>query len=89
MLFSTVTILAYLLRIFEYPYFVITDEPSNIRSMLTSYWLIIITLTTVGYGDITPTTFFGKFVCIITAFWGSFIVSFCVLVVNNAFALSE
>jgi len=50
--------------------------------------LIIITSTTVGYGDIYPHTIGGQIVCIITAFWGTFIVSLLVLVVANIFELS-
>jgi hypothetical protein len=44
--------------------------------MWNAVWNIIITLTTVGYGDLYPKTIFGRVVGIIVCFWGMFIVSF-------------
>ena len=46
-------------------------------------WNVIITLTSVGYGDLFPKTFFGRIVAIIISFWGVFIVSFFVVTVTQ------
>ena len=46
-------------------------------------WNVIITLTSVGYGELYPKTFFGRIVGIIICFWGVFIVSFFVVTVTN------
>lgn len=47
------------------------------------------TMTTVGYGDVTPHTTGGKYVCMFTALWGAFMVSLLVLMVSNFFELSR
>ncbi len=46
-------------------------------------WNVIITLTTTGYGDIYPKTIFGRIIGAIICFWGTFVVSFFVVTVNN------
>lgn len=52
-------------------------------------WNVIITLTTVGYGDYYPKTNFGRFIGIITAFWGVFFVSLFVVALTNTLDLEE
>lgn len=52
-------------------------------------YTIIMTMTTVGYGDVTPHTTGGKYVCMFTALWGAFMVSLLVLMVSNFFELSR
>ena len=46
-------------------------------------WNVIITLTSVGYGELYPKTNFGRFVGIMICFWGVFIISFFVVTVTN------
>jgi len=52
-------------------------------------WNVIITLTSVGYGELYPKTFFGRIVGIIICFWGVFIVSFFVVTVTNMLNFSS
>lgn len=46
-------------------------------------WLVLMTITTVGYGDYFPHTFIGRIIILIVAIWGTFIVSMMVVVVSN------
>lgn len=46
-------------------------------------WNVIITLTSVGYGELYPKTNFGRCVGIMICFWGVFIISFFVVTVTN------
>ena len=46
-------------------------------------------MTTVGYGDMYPVTDFGRFVAIICALWGTFIISLFIIVATEIFALSH
>lgn len=46
-------------------------------------WNVIITLTTTGYGELYPKTTLGRIVGLVVCFWGTFMVSFFVVSVNN------
>lgn len=57
--------------------------------MINCIWCVIITLTSVGYGDIYPKTYFGRTVGILICFWGFFIISFFVLTVENILSFNQ
>ena len=46
-------------------YFAEKDNPQGPWSFLDSFWWGLMTLTTVGYGDLSPSTFPGKLIGII------------------------
>lgn len=71
------------LQIFE------REVDENFSNLTTAMWNIIITLTTVGYGDYYPKTNFGRLIGIITAFWGVFFVSLFVVALTNTLELAE
>jgi hypothetical protein len=53
-----------------------------------SVWCIVITMTTVGYGDIAPATLPGRCVAMIAALWGAFLISLLVVTMSSFFDLS-
>lgn len=87
---ATIFILAYILRIFEIPYY--RRFGKNIYEFddfNNALWLVLMTITTVGYGDVTLNTFPGRIIIIIAALWGAVMISLVVLVSANIFKLSK
>jgi hypothetical protein len=80
--------LALAVRLFERPFY---DDPKveNINSIdgnyqdyslyNNSWWLIVVTMTTVGYGDYFPRTHLGRFIIILACFCGVFLVSLTIV----------
>ena len=81
---SQVLVLSYVLRIFERPFTPDSDDPDNKTPSKLDYyensiWLITMTLTTVGYGDLHPRTRLGRLVAVVTAMWGAILISLIVV----------
>ena len=70
----------------------LTDDDDN-HGMMDNYfnalWLIVITLTTVGYGDVSPCTNPGRIIAMISALWGAFLISLLVISVASVFELQQ
>jgi hypothetical protein len=86
--------LAYNLRIFELPLLVDAQQVKNQNvdyfiHIFNMFYLTIVTLTTVGFGDFTPKTYGGKVIIIIASLWGAFMISLLVLSVSSTFDLKE
>ncbi|MGB2318955.1 MAG: potassium channel family protein, partial [Candidatus Puniceispirillum sp.] len=61
-------------------------QPENFSSIPTTMWWSMITLTTVGYGDVSPMTSLGKLVGAVTAVMGICVVALLTGIVATAFA---
>ena len=72
---------SYDLRIFE-RYFDEYNE-SNLGNYLNDLWCVFITMTTVGYGDISPVSLLGKIIIIISCMFGVFLVGLMVVTVTS------
>jgi len=57
------------------------------NDFFNSFWLILMTITTVGYGDYFPQTPLGRIIILVVAVWGTFIVSIMVVVVSNTLSM--
>lgn len=76
-------VFTYCLRIFEKvvnPYF---------YNITTSAWNIVITMTTVGYGDIYAESHAGRAIAVTSAFSGVLILSIYVLCINNSMQFEQ
>jgi len=85
-MFFFIIILAFLgwfLRSVEYG--VINEKGNNaggtndLEYLPNSLWLIVVTMTTVGYGDITPKSHLGRLICVIACITGMVFVSLSVV----------
>jgi hypothetical protein len=79
-------VLAYQLRIFEIVYYRNLNLV-DFDSFFQSVWVIVITICTVGYGDLVPFSIIGRIIIMITSFWGAFIISLVIVVAANLFNL--
>jgi voltage-gated potassium channel len=61
-------------------------QPEAFKSIPHAIWWAIITLTTVGYGDVSPVTLLGKIVGIFTALMGVCTVALLTGIVANSFS---
>lgn len=61
-------------------------QPDKFGSIPESLYWAAITLTTVGYGDVSPLTWVGKIIAVVTAFMGVCTVALLTGIVANAFA---
>lgn len=53
------------------------------------FWMVVVTMTTVGYGDITPKTIPGRVFTFLLTVWGVFLISILVLLFFNFTTLTE
>lgn len=58
------------------------NDQDYLKDLVNSVWEIILTMTTVGYGDFVPNENYGRFICVIACILGLLLVS--VIVVSLA-----
>ena len=79
-------IFAYVIRIFELPLLeFFATEFVLIDSYFKALYLTVITITTVGYGDIVPHSYPGKVTMMLAAGFGAIAISFIITVVQQHF----
>lgn len=79
--------MGYCLRMFERTLSQASGQDYGLMS--NTIWNVLVTMTTVGYGDYYPKTNMGRVVGIIIAFWGVFIVSLFVVSLSNMFEFDQ
>jgi voltage-gated potassium channel len=61
-------------------------QPDKFGSIPLSMWWAVVTITTVGYGDVVPITLAGRFIASFAAFMGFLLLALPVGIVATAFA---
>ncbi|MBT4568196.1 ion transporter [Rhodobacteraceae bacterium nBUS_24] len=61
-------------------------QPDKFSSIPDAMYWSLITLTTVGYGDVSPVTWIGKVISVITALMGVSVVALITGIIANAFS---
>ena len=90
--FCTITVstfmLAYFLRVFEIEYYRQIGQ-IDFDSYFQAIWVIVVSITTVGFGDLVPYSYIGRVIIMIAAFWGAFLISLLIVTVSKTFELSR
>jgi len=70
LLIVIIYVFAYALYITENVVLIRAGKSPNIDSFMTSIWMVVVTISTVGYGDVTPKTKLGRLVTMVAALSG-------------------
>mmetsp|Transcript_63045 Transcript_63045/g.135369 ORF Transcript_63045/g.135369 Transcript_63045/m.135369 type:complete len:553 (+) Transcript_63045:144-1802(+) len=82
----TVPLFMLLLMVFVFSISLYLVEPrSNIETLPHAIYLVVITLSTVGYGDTSPETDLGRLICCIIAVCGVMYMAMPITIVGDAF----
>ena len=84
-LIVTLVYISMIIRVLEISFESSDGRKFNFEQIYNSMWLVIITMTTVGYGDIYPQTHFGRFFGVISCLIGMLLVSYLVVGMNSLF----
>lgn len=79
---SSIFVLSYIQRLVEQPFGRLYNDWKD-DLFIDKVYMTVITIVTVGYGDFTPFTRFGKIVTIFTTFWGGYLISILIVSVNG------
>ena len=84
--FGSSIICGYACSVFERP--LSHESGQNMDVYHNGVWLIIVTMTTVGYGDSFPKTYGGRIIGVFTCVWGMFLTSFFTVSLTNVLMFS-
>lgn len=70
-------------------YIVEKNENNLIKNFSDSIFLVAVTETTVGFGDIVPSNFISKTICVFSSLYGIFLLGLITISVNKSIELDE
>jgi hypothetical protein len=76
-----------MLRVFERPLSEVSEH--NFDKFVTAMWNIVVTMTTVGYGDVYPKSYGGRMLGTGICLWGVLLVSLFVVTISEALEFSS
>jgi len=88
MFLGTILVFSYIIRIAEIEQFRVVGD-SLFDSYFTSIYFTSVTLSTVGYGDISPGTKLGQLLTIMFAMWSTLLLSVVVSALMSVFDLKD
>jgi len=88
MFFGTIAVSAYIVRIFEIPYYRISND-NFFDSFFNSIYFVLITMSTIGYGDYSPGTIPGCILMVFLAFWGALLMSVFVVSMSQMWSMTD
>lgn len=86
---ASVIIFSMLFLIFETEYIMTASLESIDRPVFTSIYFTMVTLSTIGYGDYSPSSLEGRIVIMMASIWGAILLSLFVTVVSGLFDMSS
>ena len=87
MFFLTVCLFSFVIRLCEIS-LAVEEQTLGFESFIITVWVVIVTLTTVGYGDYYPKTVPGRFLGFILCIWGIVEISIIVVVLFELLVLN-
>jgi hypothetical protein len=66
-----------------------TEIASSIDDMVTALWVVIVTASTVGYGDFYPVTHIGRVVGFLMAILGNFFIGLIIVAAYSSLTYSR
>jgi potassium intermediate/small conductance calcium-activated channel subfamily N protein 2 len=72
-----------MIRIVEGPVWYLDNDSINFNVIQNCIWCVVVTMTTVGYGDYYPKTNLGRFILMLAVYTGTTLVSFMVVALQN------
>ena len=85
----TIFVFTFLIRIIEGPVSTLLMDPIDYTNIQNCVWNVVVTMTTVGYGDMVPKTNLGRLFMVTASFIGNTLVSFMVVSLLNYIKFSE
>lgn len=86
-LITSILIFSFAIRLCELP-LAIRLKNESFQSFTTTIWLMMITMTTVGYGDYVPKTIPGRTMGFALCIWGVFLMSMIVIILFQSLELT-
>lgn len=79
----------YLIHLNERRYPVDCDSSGKFSSVFNCMWLVIATITTVGYGELSSVSLMGRFISLFAAFLGLLFTAVMIEVITSSISLTD